>query len=159
MLTIRGYVLNNKGKVGLGLIIGLVLVGVFFVTMGAIALAFIGTMNTNAELTNQFKAKQLDNTVVYDNFWKTLKQKAGVVELGADKQTEFFDKIMAARYEDKDNVLVNMITEQNPTFDMSLFKDLSLSIEALRKEFTNHQSMLIDIKRELHSAPELVYNK
>jgi len=140
--------MNRSGKISIALVIVLVILGVGACGIGLLGMVFITTMNTDARLVNQFKAKQTENQVVYDKFWKTLQQKAGIAQLGADQQTDFFNKIMSARYEDKDNVLVNMITEQNPTFDMSLMKDLSLSVEALRAEFATHQTRLIDLKRE-----------
>ena len=40
------------------------------------------------------------------------------------------------------------ITEANPTFDTSLYKDLILSIELLRTEFQKSQERMLDIIRE-----------
>ena len=43
------------------------------------------------------------------------------------------------------------VTESNPTFDASMYKDLMKSIEIERTGFFNEQAMLIDLQRE-HAA-------
>ena len=40
------------------------------------------------------------------------------------------------------------VTEQNPNFDTSLYKDLSQSIELLRTEFQKSQERILDLIRE-----------
>jgi len=126
----------------------LAIVGVIVAGLVGLVGMFITYSNQEVELSTQFGAQQKANTVIYDKVWKTLQQKAGVADQSADKFGEIYANIMDARYGDKDQVLMNWIQEQNPTFDMSLYKDLSLSIEANRAEFANVQQKLIDIKRE-----------
>lgn len=109
---------------------------------------FITYSNQEVELSTQFSAQQKANTVIYDKVWKTLQQKAGVADQSADAFKNIYSSIMDARYEGKNQILMNWVQEQNPTFDMSMYKDLSLSIEANRAEFANVQQKLIDIKRE-----------
>ena len=46
------------------------------------------------------------------------------------------------------------ITESNPEFDASVYKDLMNSIEVLRNEFTNNQARMLDIIREHKSLCE-----
>lgn len=139
---------NNRGAIGAGLVIALAIIGVLIVGAVIIIGMFVSIMNKNAGLVNQFKAQQIVNTTVHDNMWKTLQQKAGISDQAADKFGEVYEKIMDARYQGKDDVLVNWVQEQNPNFDMSLYKDLSQAVEAYRNEFKNVQTKLIDIKRE-----------
>ena len=40
------------------------------------------------------------------------------------------------------------ITEANPEFDASIYKDLMNSVEVLRSEFSTAQTRMIDISRE-----------
>lgn len=109
---------------------------------------YITYSNQEVELSTQFGAQTKANSVIYDKVWKTLQQKAGVADQSADKFKEIYASIMDSRYDGKDQVLMNWIQESNPNFDMSIYKDLSLSIEANRAEFANVQNKLIDIKRE-----------
>jgi len=139
---------NSKGGIGVGMIILLVVFGVFLSVGFMLFMAGMGVYNKNVDLTTQFNAQTKGNTVIYDKVWKILQQKAGVTNQSADKFKEIYSSIINARYEGKDNVLMNWIQEQNPTFDMSLWKDLSLSIESQRTEFAVVQQKLIDIKRE-----------
>lgn len=126
----------------------LAIVGVLIAGLVGLLGMFISYSNQEVDLSTQFSAQQKANAVIYDKVWKTLQQKAGVADQAADKFKEIYANIMDARYDGKDQVLMNWIQEQNPSFDMSLYKDLSMSIEAQRAEFANVQQKLIDIKRE-----------
>ena len=43
---------------------------------------------------------------------------------------------------------MSWISESNPNFDVSLYKDVMVAIEAQRNIFTREQQKLIDLKRE-----------
>jgi hypothetical protein len=59
---------------------------------------------------------------------------------------------MEGRYSgDGDGSLMKWVTEQNPNFDTSLYKDLMQSIEVLRSEFQRAQETMLDCIRE-HST-------
>lgn len=140
--------MKNSGKISMVLVAVLVVVGLM-IGVGAIAAGiFISTYNRNVDLTTQYNAQVKSNEVIYDKVWKVISQKAQIANTATDKFKEVYTSIMDARYEGKDNVMMNWITEQNPQFDISLFKDLSQSVESLRSEFTVTQQKLIDIKRE-----------
>jgi len=126
----------------------LAIVGVLVLGFVGLVGMFISYANQEVDLSTQFAAQQKANAVIYDKVWKTIQQKAGVANQAADKFKEIYSSIMNARYDGKDQVLMNWIQEQNPNFDMSLYKDLSMSIEANRAEFANVQQKLIDIQRE-----------
>ena len=56
---------------------------------------------------------------------------------------------MEGRYSGNgDGSLMKWVTEQNPNFDTSLYKDLSQSIELLRTEFQKSQERMLDLIRE-----------
>jgi hypothetical protein len=126
----------------------LAIVGVLVLGVVGLLGMYITYSNQEVELSTQFGAQTKANSVIYDKVWKTLQQKAGVADQSADKFKEIYASIMDSRYDGKDQVLMNWIQESNPNFDMSIYKDLSLSIEANRAEFANVQNKLIDIKRE-----------
>lgn len=86
---------------------------------------------------------------VYDNMWKIISQKAQVSEKYKDAFKDIYPQLIEGRYgNEKGGSLMKFIVESNPSFDISLYKELSQSIEAERNRFTNEQQMLIDIKRE-----------
>lgn len=109
---------------------------------------FVSYSNREVLLRTQFSAQQKANEVVFDKVWKIIQQKAGVSSEYADKFKEIYVQIMDARYDKGDGTLMKWIQEQNPQFDASLYKDLSLAIESNRSEFMRVQERLIDIKRE-----------
>lgn len=112
------------------------------------AIMFVTYSNQEVVLRTQFGAQQKANEVIYDKVWKVIHQKAGVSAEYSDKFKEIYVQIMDARYGSGDGTLMKWIQEQNPQFDISLYKDLSLAIESNRLEFSRVQQKLIDIKRE-----------
>jgi len=125
----------------------LVIIGVV-VVLGAIPLfMLVNYNNTEVDLRNQCKAQQKANEAVYDEVWKVLSQRAGVLDKYAQDFKEVYVNLMNARYEGKDPMM-NWIHEHNPNLDPALYKDLSIEISAQRAKFTTVQKRLIDIKRE-----------
>lgn len=126
----------------------LVIIGVIVVLGGWFALSFISISNRDVDMHTGFSAEVDNNKAIYDKTWKVVQQKAGVANEAATKFGEIYTKIMDARYDGKDNLLMNWIQEQNPQFDISLYKDLSLAIEANKAEFLRCQQKQIDLNRE-----------
>jgi hypothetical protein len=86
---------------------------------------------------------------VHDKMWKTLQQKAQISNEYKKAFAEIYPDIISGRYSGtNDGSLMKWVTEQNPHFDTTLYKDLSQSIEILRSEFQRNQETLIDIVRE-----------
>jgi len=128
----------------LGLIIG-----------GSIAVLFIGliiwifsTMNMEQTLYQRGLSQQTVCKANYSKMWQILKDKGAVTVEYSEKNKEFVTALMEGRYSKGDGSLMKWITEQNPNFDSSIYKDLMASIEAQRTEFFMEQSKLIDIDRE-----------
>lgn len=124
------------------------------VVLGIVALVLVGSIsscvsygNSEQRLRNQINAQVTSNKVTFDNVWKVIAQKAQVTETAKDAFRDIYVDIMNARYQDGGGQLAKFITEQNPNFDMSLFKDLMNTIEAQRGEFKNEQRKLIDLCR------------
>lgn len=87
----------------------------------------------------------------FDKMWKILQQKAQVSDQYKESFKEIYPKLIEGRYSKGDGSLMKWVTESNPTFDVSLYKDLMKSIEIERTGFFNEQSLLIDMQRE-HSV-------
>lgn len=133
----------SKGLVALGGVgIILALVAVWF---------FMGMHYRNAEvgLRNGVTAQQKANEASHDTMWKIISQKAQITSEYKDTFSKVYPEIIAGRYgNEKGGSLMKFITEANPNFDISLYKDLMVSIEAERKVFFRNQERLIDLKRE-----------
>ncbi|MFW6120572.1 MAG: hypothetical protein ACOC80_06685 [Petrotogales bacterium] len=119
-------------------------------TLGWFGLSYVNYNNQEIELRNLAEAQQENNKTVYDKVWKVIKQKAGVTDKYATDFKEAYGGLMTARYGEggEKNPMWSWVKEHNPQLDVSVYKDLSRSIEALRNEFQQVQKRLIDIKRE-----------
>ena len=104
--------------------------------------------NTDARLRAQAEAQEGKIETVYDKMWKVLQQKAQVSNEYKESFAEIYPQLIEGRYSQGDGSLMKWITEANPTFDTSLYKDLMLSIELLRTEFQKSQERMLDIIRE-----------
>src|SRR3989338_395317 len=129
--------------------------GMIAVVLSLVAMLLVGGgmywsySNSEVRLRNEAAAKQKKLTVVYDAVWKILQQKAGVSSQYAKDFKEFYPTLMEGRYgNERGGALMSWVSEHNPQFDISLYKDLMRSIEAERTKFAREQSRLIDIKRE-----------
>ena len=129
--------------------------------IGIIAVACIGMYfgynNKEIRLRNEATAQEGKIEAVYDKMWKVIQQKAQVTEEYKDGFHEIYKDIITGRYSnsgDGDGSLMKWITESNPEFDASVYKDLMNSIEVLRNEFTNNQARMLDIIREHKSLCE-----
>lgn len=105
--------------------------------------------NKEINLRNQIEAQRGKIEGVHDKMWKVIKQKAQVTDEYKDAFAEIYPSIMEGRYSgENDGSLMKWVTEQNPNFDTSLYKDLMQSIEVLRTEFQHSQECMLDLIRE-----------
>ena len=134
---------------GLGAKLGIgvsVIAIVLLLVSGAV---YVSTINREVALRNEASAQQDVCKLVHDTVWKILKQKGQVAETAASKYLELFPALMEGRYGNaRGGALLSFVQEQNPTFDLKLYEDLSRAIEAQRETFLSAQKRLRDIKRE-----------
>lgn len=118
-----------------------------FVIFGAVS--FMNYSNDEILIRKQVEAQQEKLHVVFDATWKIIQQKADVADAYKDSFAKIYPAIMAGRYGNaRGGALMSWVTESNPNFDVSLYKDLSNAIEGQRTNFANEQSRLVDMKRE-----------
>lgn len=131
-------------------IVPVVLVVIVAIIGGIGSVMYFNTTNTEIDIRNQIKAQQKSNEVIYDEVWKVLQQKAGVLDKYSSDFKEAFGGIMNARYSGESNgaPMFKWIQEHNPSFSVEMYKDLSVSIESQRAKFTRVQNKLLDLKRE-----------
>lgn len=107
--------------------------------------------NTHAEIHNQAGAQQKANEIIYDEVWKVLQSKAGILDKYAKDFKGVYTSIMDQRYQGENSgqsPMFKWIQERNPTFSVEMYKDLSVAIEAYRGKFSRVQQKLVDIQRE-----------
>lgn len=108
----------------------------------------IDTDNQEVDLSTAITAKKTDQEATFDKMWKVLNQKAQVADQYKEAFKEIYPKLIEGRYSQGDGSLMKWITESNPTFDVSLYKDVMNSIEVERNGFLTTQRQLMDLKRE-----------
>lgn len=128
----------------------LIVGGIIFAFLGlTIGMTWVSTNNKEISLKNKIEAQQKVCESFYDKLWKVLQQKAQVADQYKTAFKEIYPDLIEGRYGDeKGGTLMKWITESNPTFDVSLYKDLSASIESERSGFFMEQKKLIDLDRE-----------
>lgn len=104
--------------------------------------------NRNVKLKNEFKAQTGVIEGTYDNMWTVMRDEAGVAEKYSKDFKEIYIPMIEGRYSKGDGALMKWVTEHNPTFDISLYKGLMQSIEALRQDFLNSQIRALSIVQE-----------
>ncbi len=117
----------------------------------AIIIAIVGVSASNKEvrLRSSVEAQKKVIEGYYDKLWKIIAQKAQVAEQYKNAFKDIYPALIEGRYgNEKGGSLLKMITESNPSFDISLYKDLNQSIEAERTGFFMQQELLVDKNRE-----------
>lgn len=134
--------MNTKNIIFIAVAIIVVLAG--FVGCGS----YVSYNNSEVALRNEVVANIQDLENIYDKMWKIISQKAQISQEYKSSFDEIYTHIMDSRYDKGDGTLMKWIQESNPNFDVSLYKDLSQSVEILRTEFANKQTTIIDKIRE-----------
>lgn len=120
----------------------LAILGTVYVSMS------ISTHNKEKSLRESINSKIKDNKNSYSAMWEILTEQAGVSEQYAEDFKEIYPKMIEGRYSHGGGQMMQWITEHNPNFDTSLYKQVMTSIEAQRETFKTSQTQLIDLSRQ-----------
>lgn len=131
--------MSNKALAIGGVVLGFLLI---------IGMYWMSCTRSEVQLRNRVVAQQDVNKASHDTMWKILRDKAGVTSEYKEAFNEIYPKLIAGRYQDRQQLLAQFVKEANPKFDTSLYKDLMASIEAERHTFLREQKKLRDLKRE-----------
>lgn len=136
--------MSKTGWIVIGVLLAL------FITPIVIGItSYISYSNLGARQEAVLKAKLNDNKQVYANFGNQVVETMQVADIYADRVKEVTSAAIEGRYgEGGAKAVFQMITEQNPTVDPSLFVQVQRIIEAGRKDFTNKQTALLDAKSQ-----------
>ena len=122
---------------------------ILLIGIGGYAGCYFSYNNKEIKLRTEAEAQRGKIEGVHDKMWKVLQQKAQVTDEYKTAFSEIYPAIMEGRYfGEGDGSLMKWVTEQNPNFDTSLYKDLMQSIEILRTEFQKNQERMLDLIRE-----------
>ena len=125
----------------------LITLGVLIVLAGSLVVWGIGVSNSERMLRNKIEAQQEMTEAYYTKLWEVLKTKAGVADEYAEQFKEIQLGIMEGRYS-TGGEMMKWITEANPEFDASLYKDVMNSIEGERNGFFVEQVKLRDMNKQ-----------
>lgn len=119
--------------------------------LGVLFITYFTYSNAEVRLREQVDAQVLVLESHHDKMWRTLQQQADVSSEYREAFTEIYPALIEGRYEGRDVAAalnINVVQEDNPNFDTSLYQELSRTIEAERTSFHRAQSRLVDLQRE-----------
>ena len=140
--------MNNVSVKTIVVISIIVILGLGFITTVG---SYFSYNNKEVSLRKQAEAQRGKVEGVHDAMWKIISQKAQVSNEYRAGFDSIYTHIIEGRYSKGDGSLMKWITEANPNFDASLYKDVMDAIEVQRTQFMKAQERMIDIKRE-HST-------
>lgn len=136
--------MNRKSQHG-GIAVALTVAAVAAViVVGGIA-SYISFANYGNQAEVQIKAKYRDNENVYAQGVQKIVEIAQVPSMYVDDVTKVTTAAIQGRYgADGSKAVFQMLREQNPRLDASLYTKIQQVIEAFRNEFKNAQTALLD---------------
>lgn len=144
-------------------VVGGLFVGLFLLVAVA-AWSIFGSAYNNAnksEINIKYNFKDLEN--IKSNYTMKIREMAQVPDMYADKLKEVVSAAISGRYgADGSKAVFQMITEQNPTVDPTMYNRIQQVMEAGRNDFqqaqTRHNDMLGAYEKTLTTFPNnIVY--
>jgi len=137
--------------------------GTFVVVMGIVILlvsaiiagiaSYISAANYGNRTEVALKAKIEDNENIYANGTQKVIEIAQVPKMYTNAVSKVTREAIEGRYgENGSQAVFQLLVEQNPTIDPSLFKDISQTIKAFRDEFKNSQTQMLEQRRSYETA-------
>lgn len=139
---------NQRGAISTGLIAGLAALG-FIVLVAVIGFSsYVSAANNGNRLEKALIAKVDDNQNVYANGTQKIIEIAQVPAMYVDDVTKVTQAAISGRYgADGSKAVFQMLKEQNPQLDASMYKKIQQVIESFRDQFQNNQTQMLDMRR------------
>ncbi len=109
---------------------------------------YFSVNNRDATLRAAIAAEQDNSKIQYDEMWKSIMEIAEVPEKYKEDFKESWAVIVNGNATQQKSAISAFVTRYNPNFDSKLYGKLMTVIEHRRKEFTNAQKKLRDVKRQ-----------
>lgn len=131
------------------LVVGVVgFFGVVGLILGVVLTSYISAYNAGNQMEKGIVAAYDNNRNILSQYTAKIGEAAQIPEMQRDDLTKVVEAALSARYgSDGSKAMFQMITEQNPNIDSSVYTKLQKIIEAGRNDFQFAQSQLIDKKR------------
>lgn len=133
----------SKGKM-----LGIATISLFVVVGLVTAFSMVGYYNSFQAQELGLEAEYKNNQVIFDSFWKKVKETAQVPDMYTNDLKKLYDGAMHGRYgSDGSKAVFQFITEQNPNIDPQMYIQIQRIIESGRNDFSASQKTLLDKKR------------
>jgi uncharacterized protein (UPF0333 family) len=133
--------------------IALIGLGIFSSIVIAVVLMFMSIYNYGNGVENKLEAVWKNNKVVLTNYHKKVTEVAQVPAMARDDLVKVIEAAIQGRYgADGSKAVFQMIHEQNPTIDSSMYTKIQQIIEAGRDKFETNQKEMIDVQRSYETA-------
>jgi hypothetical protein len=140
---------KQRGSLAIGLAVG----AIGLVIAGTVAVSYFSAASYGNRAEQSLKAKYANNENVLSSGYQTLKGVAGVTKMATEDQINIFKAAIQGRYgADGSKAVFQMIKEQNPTVDASLYRKVQQVVESTQTEFKVSQTGMLDIKRSYETA-------
>lgn len=145
--TLDNQLLTTTKTMNSKLIAGIIALVLF--VGGAFTVGGMYFSYNRAEVTarNACEAQLGDVENVLDNMWKSFQEIGGLADRERETAMELFVEYAEARTPEGGGKLMTWITEQAPTIDSGMYKDLQARLVAGRQEFRNSQTRMLELVR------------
>ena len=126
----------------------LVIILIGFITTGGIAMSSVASLNREALLRASINAQERGREASFDTMKKIIMQKTQLPAAARADLLVLLPELISGR---QGGAVFKSVQEQYPELTLSLYQDISRSIEAERHVFLRKQESLFDVKRE-HDA-------
>lgn len=128
-------------------------IGLLLALLAVAGLSYISAYNLGNQLETQLKAEYRNNENILGQYTQKVLEASQVSDMARDDIVKVTRAAIEGRYgPDGSKAAFQMLTEQNPQVDPSLYRKLQQLIEAGRDEFKNGQTRMIDTKRTYETA-------
>lgn len=142
-----------KNQKGAALVVALSLLGALVALLAVLAFSYISAYNTGNRMEQALKATFANNENILAQFGQKVAEVVQVPDMARDDLIAVTREALQGRYgAEGSQAVFQMLTEQNPSIDPGLYRQIQQVIEGGRNEFQNAQTRLIDQKRAYETA-------
>ena len=132
-------------------VIGILLPIIILVALSV--LVYVNTANYGNEQENLIKATYIENQNILAQYGQKVIEAAEVPDMMRDDTIKVAQAAIGGRYgQGGSKAVFQMLKEQNPQLDPSLYKQIQQIVESGRNDFEEGQKKLIDIELQYNTA-------
>lgn len=120
---------------------------ILFVVIG-FGIWYMSVNRTDSNARADVAAEQDKCKIIYDEMWKVITEQAQVPEAYKEAFRDTWKDIVNGNSAQQKASISAFVTRYNPQFDSKLYSKLMTTIEHKRKEFSNAQIKMRDVKRQ-----------